>query len=139
MELAKKAYQLDEVPVGCVVIKDGKVLSKAYNMVERKKDPIAHAEILAIREASKRLGSKFLDGCEVHVTLEPCVMCSYALVLARVSKVIFYALDYRHGGVVSLYNILDDPHINHRVRWIYRPEKEAQDLIKDFFKNLRKP
>ncbi|HIP43019.1 MAG TPA: nucleoside deaminase [Aquifex aeolicus] len=134
---AKKAFSKGEIPIGCVIVKDGKIVARAHNLVEILKDPTAHAEILSIREATKSLNSKFLIGCEVYVSLEPCIMCSYALVLARVSKVYFSALDYKHGGVMSLLNILDEPTLNHKVKWEYYPIKESQELLSEFFKSLR--
>ncbi len=137
LELSKRAFERGEVPVACVIVKEGDILARSHNMVQELSDPTAHAEILAIKTATNRLGSKFLDGCEVFVSIEPCVMCSYALVLARVSKVTFFALDPKHGGVMSLYNIFDDPHLNHRVRWVYQPREEMAELMKEFFKGLR--
>jgi len=134
---AKRALELGEVPVGCVVVKEGRIVSRAHNLVETLKDPTAHAEILAIREASKELGDWRLTDCSVYVTLEPCVMCSYALVLARVKEVIFGAPDERHGGVISLYNLLDDRRFNHRVRWVYYPIEECGKLLRDFFRERR--
>ncbi|RUM31017.1 MAG: tRNA-specific adenosine deaminase [Aquifex sp.] len=137
LEEAKKAFNKGEVPVGAIIVKGEKIISKAHNRVEELKDPTAHAEVLAIREACKTLNTKFLEGCELYVTLEPCVMCSYALVLARVEKVIFSALDKKHGGVVSIFNILDEPTLNHRVKWEYYPFKEASGLLSEFFRKLR--
>ena len=134
---AEKAYELSEVPVGCVLVKDGEVISRSHNRMEELKDPTAHAEMLALREAFGKLGRKWLEDCTLYVTLEPCIMCSYALVLARVKEVVFGALDERHGGVMSLYNILDDPRLNHRVRWVYLPTEECSKLLKDFFRERR--
>ena len=134
---AKKAFREGEVPVGCVIVKEGKVISKAHNLVEKLKDPTAHAEILAIREATKVLNSKYLIGCEAYITLEPCIMCSYAFVLSRIDKIYFSALDEKHGGVMSVFNILDEPLLNHRVKWEYYPIEEAKKLISEFFKGLR--
>ena len=135
LEVAKKASEMGEIPVGCVVVKEGKVVAKAHNMTKTLKDPTAHAEILAIREASSKLGR--LDDCDVFVTLEPCIMCAYALVLSRVRRVTFGAIDRRHGGVLTLYNILDDPRLNHKVRWVYEPEEECSSLLEEFYKGKR--
>ena len=137
VEEARRAVELSEVPVGCVLVREDEIVSRAHNMVESLKDPTAHAEILAIREATRRLGRKWLEDCTLYVTLEPCIMCSYALVLARVAEVVFGALDKRHGGVMSLYSILDDERLNHRVRWVYLPKEECSELLKDFFKGRR--
>ncbi len=137
IEEARKAAELSEVPVGCVLVKGSEILSKAHNMVETLQDPTAHAEILAIRKASEKLGRKWLEGCTLYVTLEPCIMCSYALVLARVDEVVFGALDEKHGGVMSLYSIMDDPRLNHRVRWVYLPNEECAKLLRDFFRERR--
>ncbi len=136
-EEALKACEKGEVPVGCVIVKGDKILAKAHNLVESLKDATAHAEVLALRKASEVLGDWRLTGCEVHVSLEPCIMCSYALVLSRVDKVVFYALDKRHGGVMSLYNLLDDDRINHRVRWEYRPDDRYAELLRRFFRERR--
>ena len=137
MEEAKKAFQKGEVPVGCVVVKEGQVVAKAHNRVQELKDPTAHAEMLAIREATKALDSKYLYGCEVYVSLEPCPMCAYALVLSRVEKVIFFDPDEKYGAVMSRFNLLNEECFNHRVRWEYLPVEEAGLLIKEFFKGLR--
>lgn len=134
---ARKAFQKGEVPVGCVIFKENKIVARTHNLVETLKDPTAHAEILAIREATKSLGEKYLTDCEAVITLEPCVMCSYAFVLAKIKKVYFLALDEKHGGVMSLYNLLDDPLLNHRVKWEYVPVEEASLLLSEFFKKLR--
>lgn len=134
---ARKAYELSEVPVGCVLVREGRIISRAHNRVEELGDPTAHAEMLALKEALGKLGKKWLEGCTLYVTLEPCIMCSYALVLARVREVVFGAPDERHGGVMSLYNILDDPRLNHRVRWVYLPTEECSRLLKDFFRERR--
>lgn len=138
IEQAKKAFQKGEVPVGCVIVKDGIVLAKAHNRVEELKDPTAHAEIIAIREATKKLGQKYLNGCEVYVSLEPCPMCAYAMVLAKVDRLLFFTVDEKAGGVMSRYNMLEETAFNHRVRWEYIPMEEASKLLKDFFMNRRR-
>jgi len=134
---ARRAFERGEVPVGCVVVKEGSVIGRACNLTESRKDASAHAEILAMREASRRIGDWRLTGCTVYVTLEPCVMCAYALVLFRVEEVVFSAVDEKHGGVMSLYGILDDPRLNHRVRWVYEPEPECSKLLREFFLKRR--
>ncbi|WP_457600624.1 nucleoside deaminase [Hydrogenivirga sp.] len=134
---AEKAHSHGEVPVGCVVVKNGEVIARAHNLTESMKDASAHAEMLALKEAADRLGDWRLNGCEVYVTLEPCVMCTYALVLFRVERVVFGALDEKHGGVLSLYSILDDERLNHRVRWVYEPHEDCGRLLREFFKGRR--
>lgn len=134
---ALKAYELGEVPVGCVVVRKGEIIGRGFNRTEALKDASAHAEITALREAARHLNSWRLNDCSVYVTLEPCVMCSYALVLFRVREVTFGALDEKHGGVLSLYSLLDDPRLNHRVRWVYHPKPECSKLLRDFFTERR--
>jgi tRNA(adenine34) deaminase len=134
---AKRAFDAGEVPVGAVVVKDGKVIAKAYNKVESLRDPTAHAELLAIKKALKKLNQKYLHGCTMYVSLEPCAMCAYALVLVRIDKVVFLAQDERAGAVMSQYNLLDDLSFNHRVKWVYKPLEPAKLMLKEFFKRLR--
>ena len=136
---ARRALEEGEVPVGCVVVKDGEVLARAHNRVEALKDPTAHAEILALREAAKALGTWRLAGCRVFVTSEPCVMCSGALVLARVEEVVYALPEPKFGGAESLFAIPDDPRLNHRVRVRRGPlGEEARALLEEFFKRRRK-
>lgn len=134
---AKKAYEKGEVPVGCVIFKGEEIVAKAHNLAETLGDPTAHAEILAIRKATQKLGEKYLRDCEAVITLEPCIMCSYAFVLSKIKKIYFLALDEKHGGVMSVFNVLDEPLLNHRVKWEYVPVEEASGLLSDFFRKLR--
>jgi len=134
---AKKALRLGEVPVGCVLVRDGRIVARAHNLTERLRDPTAHAEMLCLREASVKLGVRALGDCTLYVTLEPCIMCSYALVLSRLKEVVFGAPDERHGGVMSLHGILDDERLNHRVRWVYCPVEECSRILKEFFSRKR--
>ncbi|MCS7084018.1 MAG: nucleoside deaminase [Aquificaceae bacterium] len=133
LELALKAKNLNEVPVGCVVVKNGLIISKAHNQVETLKDPTAHAEMIALKGAFKAAGSKYLTDCEVYVSLEPCPMCAWALALARVKKVVFLALDERRGGIISNWGLLDET----STKWEYKPIMLASSLISEFFKSLR--
>ena len=136
---AKKAYDIGEVPVGAVIVKDGKVISKAYNLKEIKHDTTNHAEILAIKKASKKLGSWRLIDCEMYVTLEPCSMCAGALIQSRIKKVYIGAMDYKTGACGSVLNLLEDYSFNHKVEIKTGVmEKECTDILKDFFKDLRK-
>lgn len=135
---AKKAYNKGEIPVGAVIVKDDKVITKAHNLKELKKDTTKHAEILAIQKASKKLDSWRLENCEMYVTLEPCSMCAGALIQARIKKVYIGAMDYKTGACGSVLNLLGDYKFNH----IVEIEKgvlseECENIIKDFFKELR--
>ena len=134
---ARRALEVGEVPVGCIVVMDEEVIASAHNLTEHTGDPTAHAEVIALRRASEVLGDWRLENCCVYVTLEPCIMCAYALVLARVREVIFGAVDEKHGGVMSLYSILDDPRLNHNVRWVYHPLDECARIMSEFFRERR--
>jgi tRNA(adenine34) deaminase len=131
---AERALEHGDVPVGCVVIADGEVVAAARNERELRGDPTAHAEVLALREASKRLGSWRLDDTVLYVTLEPCPMCAGAIVLARVPRVVFATADPKTGAAGSVMDVLDDPALNHR------PDVaggllagEAGDMLRAFF------
>lgn len=135
---AVKSLKSSDVPVGAVIVKDNKVLAKAHNEVEKKKDPTAHAELLAIRKALKILGEKFLLNCTLFTTLEPCPMCSGALVLSRIKKVVFSASDPKSGAGGTVMNILSNPQLNHRIEIVGGIlEEESSKLLKEFFKKLR--
>lgn len=116
LEEARAAIPRGEVPVGCVVVRDGRVLARAHNLRESLQDPTAHAEVLALREAARRTGSWRLDGAEVYVTVEPCVMCAGALVNARVERLIYGLADSKSGACGTLYDIPTDERLNHRLR-----------------------
>jgi tRNA(adenine34) deaminase len=111
---AERALTHDDVPIGAVVERDGEVLAAAHNERELRADPTAHAEILALREASRAVGTWRLDGCAVYVTLEPCAMCAGAIVLARVPYVVFGATDPKAGACGSILDVLSEPRLNHR-------------------------
>ncbi len=136
---AQKAYEIDEVPVGAVIVHEGhRIIAKAHNQRELLRDPTAHAEMIAITQAASYLQSWRLEHCVMYVTLEPCPMCAGALVLARIPEIVFGARDQKTGAAGSLMNILDDPRLNHRVRvtaGIMEPECEA--ILKEFFARLR--
>ncbi len=136
---AKKAYDKLEIPVGAIIVKDGKVIAKAHNLKETKLDTTKHAEILAIQKASKKLESWRLLDCEMYVTLEPCSMCAGAIINARISKLYIGALDEKTGAAGSVLNLFEDYTFNHKVevqKEIMRAECEK--ILKDFFKMLRK-
>lgn len=136
---AKKAYEKLEVPVGAVIVKDGKIIARAHNQKETKYDTTKHAEILAIQKASKKLQSWRLLDCEMYVTLEPCSMCAGALINSRIKKVYIGALDEKTGAAGSVLNLFEDFTFNHKVeieKGVRR--EECETLLKDFFKMLRK-
>lgn len=134
---AKKAAAENEVPVGAVIVKDGVVLAAAHNMREQKQNALSHAEIEAINLACKNFGSWRLDGCEMYVTLEPCPMCTGAIINARIKTVIFGAFDKNAGCMDSVINLCDYP-LGHKVE-VYAGicEDECQKILQDFFENLR--
>lgn len=136
---AKKAYEEDEIPVGAVIVKDGKIIARAYNKKEQKKDTICHAEILAIQKASKKINAWRLSGCTMYVTLEPCPMCAGALVNSRIDKVVFATPDEKTGACGSVLNLLEDYKFNHIVEVENGVMKnESETMLKEFFKDLRK-
>ena len=134
LALAREALTFGEVPVGAVVVKGGRVISQAFNLRETLRDPTAHAERLALTLAGQALGTWRLDGCSLYVTLEPCAMCAGALVLARVGTLVFGAYDAKAGAVASLFDLVRDPRLNHRVevRGGIR-EIECSTLLSGFF------
>lgn len=136
---AERAFELKEVPVGCVIVKDDDIISRAHNLVESLQNPLKHAELIAIEKASEKLKSWRLIDCELYVTLEPCAMCASAMVYSRIKKVYFGAYDIKRGFVGSVDNILLRPELNHRVSFEGGILKEESlSLMQDFFKNLRK-
>ena len=131
---ARKAMEEGEIPVGAVVAKGQSVISCAHNLREQLRDPTAHAEMIAIREASEKIGSRRLEGCTLYVTLEPCPMCAGALVMACMDKCYFGARDERQGCAESVYALTSDPAFYHRVTCIGGlMEAEAGELLKSFF------
>ncbi|MBR3673623.1 MAG: tRNA adenosine(34) deaminase TadA [Clostridia bacterium] len=136
---AQKAYDKLEVPVGAVIVKDGKIIARAYNQKEEKNDTTNHAEILAIKKASKKLGSWRLLDCDMYVTLEPCSMCAGALIQSRIRKVYIGADDEKTGACGTKLNLLEDYDFNHKVE-IQRGvlKEECENIMKKFFKELRK-
>jgi len=115
LDLAQRGLEAGEVPVGAVVVRDGLILGRAHNTPVRLADPTAHAEIMALREAGRRLGNYRLPGATLYVTVEPCPMCCGAALHARLARVVYGALDPKAGAVESLYRLLDDARLNHRV------------------------
>ncbi len=135
---ALKAQREDEVPIGAVIVKGDKVIAKAHNKVERKKNALFHAEILAINKACKKLKSWRLEGCDIYVTVEPCAMCAGAIVNARIDKVFFGAKEPKSGCAESKYPILLDNGLNHKTEFLGGIEqKTCSDIIKNYFKAKR--
>ncbi len=136
---ANKAREIDEVPIGCVIVKDNKVIARGHNLRESKQDPTLHAEMVAIRKASKKLKSWRLEGCDIYVTIEPCIMCSGAIIQSRIKTVIYGAPDLKGGGLGSSINVLDANGINHRPEVISGVMKdECAEIISNYFKEKRK-
>ena len=135
---AEKAYLIDEVPIGAIVVKEGRVISKAHNLRECKQSATAHAEMLAIEKACKKLGSWRLHGCVLYVTLEPCTMCVGASILARVDGIVYGAKDPKGGSLGSLFDVVLIKGFNH-YPWVVSAvcEEESSMLLKKFFKNKR--
>ena len=138
--LAKRAFSHEDVPIGAVIVRDGKIIARGENQVQLKKNPTLHAEIVAINRACKKLGTKFLDGCDIYVSLEPCAMCATAISFARINNIYYAASDEKGGGITSNARIYDtDKHL-----WkpaVYQmPEyaDESAKLLKDFFALRRK-
>jgi tRNA(adenine34) deaminase len=138
LDLAATAAQQGETPVGALVVQDGKIIGRGYNRVEIEKDPTAHAEILALREATRATGDWRLPEATVYVTLEPCIMCAAAMLHARVKRLVYGARDDRWGGVGSLFDLSHDPRINHELEVISGVmEGEAAELLRKFYQGLR--
>ena len=136
---AKKAYEKLEVPVGAVIVKEGKIIARAHNLKESKKDTTKHAELLAIQKASKKLNTWRLNDCEMYVTLEPCTMCAGALIQARLGKLYIGTMDYKTGACGSVLNVLEDYPFNHKIEYETGILKEeCEKILQDFFKELRK-
>ncbi len=138
LALAQEAYRQGEVPVGAVIVRDGRVLSQAYNLRETQHDPTAHAERVAITLAGRVLRSWRLDGCTLYVTLEPCVMCAGAIVQSRIDTVVFGAYDPKAGACRSLYRLTEDRRLNHRAK--VRGGVMAEDcgaILSQFFQERR--
>ena len=135
---AELAIQEDEVPIGCVIVKDDKVIAKAHNLRETNKDPLGHAETIAIKKASEILNDWQLVGCDLYVTIEPCIMCAGAIIQSRISKVIYGAPDLKGGAFGSSINVLEAQNINHKPEIVHGIlEKECSELIKNYFKSKR--
>jgi len=138
LKQAETAFEEDEVPIGAVVVKNDVIIGRGYNQVEKLNDATAHAEIIALTAASNHLKSKILSGCDLYVTIEPCLMCTGALLLSKIENLYFAAYEPKTGACGSLYNIPDENKLNHKVNvysGIY--ETEAKTLIQEFFEKKR--
>ena len=135
---AKIAFKKNEVPIGAVIVKDNKIIAKAYNLREKKQNALYHAEIIAINKACKKLKSWRLNDCTMYVTLEPCSMCAGAILNSRLDKVVIGCLDNSHGAVISKYTLLDDGTLNHKTLVEVCENEECKSLIQTFFKSIRK-
>ena len=139
IRLAKKAGDNGDVPIGCIIVYQGKVIGRGYNRRNKDKSPLAHAEIMAIKKASKIIGDWRLEECRMYVTLEPCQMCSGAIVQARIPEIVIGCMNPKAGCAGSIINILDMPAFNHQVS-ITRGvcQQECSEMLKEFFTNLPK-
>ena len=138
LEEAESGYRRGEVPVGAVLVREGIILARAHNSPIALNDPSAHAEMLVLRQAAEKIGNYRLAGTKLYVTIEPCIMCTGAIIHARVERVIFGACDPKFGGVFSLYNILDDKRLNHHVKITEGIlSQECGEIISRFFKEKR--
>ena len=138
LKQAQKAYELGEVPIGCVIVQDGKIIGRGYNRRNTDKNTLAHAEITAINKASKKVGDWRLEDCTLYVTLEPCQMCSGAIVQARIPKVVIGCMNPKAGCAGSILNVLQKPEFNHQVETVKGIlEEECSEMLKQFFTELR--
>lgn len=135
---AKKAYKLREVPIGCVIVYEGKIIARGYNRRNTDKNTLSHAEMNAIRKASRKLGDWRLEGCTLYVTLEPCQMCAGAIIQARVSRVVIGSMNPKAGCGGSVLNLLEMDQFNHQAE-VTRGvlEEECSQMLSGFFKELR--
>ena len=135
---ANKAYAIGEVPIGCVIVRDGKIISRGYNRRTIDKNTLAHAELAAIKKARKKLDDWRLEGCTMYVTLEPCQMCAGALVQSRIDRVVVGCMNPKAGCAGSILNLLQMPEFNHQVELETGVlEEECSQMMKDFFRELR--
>lgn len=135
---AKKAYSLDETPIGCVIVYEGKIIGRGYNRRNTDKNPLAHAEITAIKKASKKMGDWRLEGCTMYVTLEPCQMCAGAIIQSRMTRVVVGCMNPKAGCAGSVLNLLNVAQFNHQAELETGVlEEECSELMKRFFRELR--
>lgn len=138
LDLARRALDDEDVPVGALVVRDGRVIGRGYNQREKLQDPTAHAEMIALTAAAGHVGHWRLEACTLYVTLEPCPMCAGALVQARVARLVYGASDPKAGACGTLFTIQDDPRLNHRVETVAGIMAEpAAELLREFFRHRR--
>ncbi len=136
--LAREAFELDEVPVGAVIVHRGRVIAAAHNRCEQLRDATAHAEMMAITQAAESIGDWRLEDCVLYVTLEPCIMCAGAILQSRIPRVVFGAMDPKGGAVGSLFNLLDDSRLNHRCEVVAGIQADVcGSILTEFFKRKR--
>lgn len=135
---AKKAVSQGDVPIGCVIVRDGKIIARGYNKRNARKTTLAHAELIAIEKASKKVGDWRLEDCTMYITLEPCQMCAGAIVQARIPKVVVGAMNKKAGCAGSILDLFKVPAFNHQVEFCHGVlEEECSKMLSDFFKRLR--
>ena len=138
LQQAEKAYALGDVPIGCVIVQDGKIIARGYNRRNADKNPLAHAEVQAIRKASRKIGDWRLEECTIYITLEPCPMCAGAIVQARIPKAVVGCMNAKAGCAGSVVNLLQMKGFNHQVETkIGILQEECSQILKSFFKDLR--
>ena len=138
LRMAEAALRSEEVPVGCIIVHEGRLIGRAHNQRETLRDPTAHAEMIAITQASEALGSWRLHGCTLYVTLEPCAMCAGAMVLGRIDRLVYGAADPKAGAVESIFRLLDEPRLNHRIQVTGGVLAEpCGAILSDFFRAKR--
>ena len=136
--MAEAALEHDEVPVGCLIVHDGRIVGRTHNQREMLQDPTAHAEMIAITQAAEAVGSWRLTGCTLYVTLEPCAMCAGAMVLARLDRLVYGAGDPKAGAVESVFKLLEEPRLNHRVKVTAGVRREeCGAILTQFFRKKR--
>jgi tRNA(adenine34) deaminase len=138
LQEAQCAFDANEVPVGAIIVHKGEIIGRGYNQIAQLQDPTAHAEMIAITAAANHLRSRRLENCTLYVTLEPCPMCAGAIVLARIPILVFSSYDLKAGACGTLYNIVEDPRLNHSVHVVGGIcDKESESLLKEFFAKKR--
>ena len=136
--MAEAALEHDEVPVGCLIVHEGRIVGRAHNQSEMLQDPTAHAEMIAITQAAEALGSWRLTGCTLYVTLEPCAMCAGGMVLARLDRLVYGAGDPKAGAVESVFKLLEEPRLNHRIAVTAGVRREeCGAILTQFFRKKR--